>query len=241
MSDSDVKEMEIRVRSKDSVLRTCIGPELMRAREKSPEKRPFHFDGFSSLTTLCGDCITCNVHRIRMSWRKKPPLISPVTSLRMDYSGSFNVLNHWQFGPGISRVWINKKQHETLEPIGTSRRLNWSHGMVKGCAWCQNTWGSCYSNFEFLHCWLHYARVQMWLQTKNHIVEMTDLREQNCRVARAYRRSIQSSCIALDFISRQGSRHFACNPEVSLNNSPHSQRRQKEIEDETWTMQQREP
>ena len=52
---------------------------------KSTEKRPFHFDRFSSLTTLCGDYITCNVHRILTSWGRKFPRISLAACLRKEY------------------------------------------------------------------------------------------------------------------------------------------------------------
>ncbi len=82
--------------------------ELGKTYPANTEKRPFHFDGISSLTALCGHCITCNVHRIMTSWRKKLPCISLAACLRKEHSGSFNVLNPWLSKPCNSHTRIKK-------------------------------------------------------------------------------------------------------------------------------------
>ena len=72
MSESGIKEMENPARSRDSLLRTCFEPELMKRLERSSykrKKRYFHLDDFSLWTTLCEDCFTSNVYRTMTSSR----------------------------------------------------------------------------------------------------------------------------------------------------------------------------
>ena len=126
MSESDIKEMETRLRSKDALLRRFPGSKLMRSSGKialqTLEKDPFALAILCGGTTLCGDCITCIVHSIMTSWRKKLPRIGLATCLGKDYSGSFNVLNHRISEPCKSHIWIEESPYEILEPVGASRR-----------------------------------------------------------------------------------------------------------------------
>ncbi len=96
--------------------------ELARNHPASTGKRPFHFDNFSSLTTLCEHYITRNVYKTMTSWRRKLPRINQATCLRKEYFGSFNVLNHWLCGPCKSHMRIKTSQYEISEPVDISRR-----------------------------------------------------------------------------------------------------------------------
>ncbi len=98
-------------------------PEVERCHPVNREMRSFHFDGLASLTALCRDWITCNVHGIAMSWRKKLPRISVATCLRTEHSGSFNVLNHWLCGLCNCHLWNRKSLCKISEPIGYYLRL----------------------------------------------------------------------------------------------------------------------
>ena len=53
--------------------------KLQRNHSRNAKKRCFQFGDFCTLTTLCGDCFTCNVYKTLTSWRKKLPRISPAT------------------------------------------------------------------------------------------------------------------------------------------------------------------
>ena len=97
--------------------------ELKRNHPANREMRPFDFDGFSSLTTLCRGCITWNVQRIMTSWRKKLPRISIAARSRKEPSRSFNVLNHWLYGLCSCHLWIKKSLRKISEPIGSCLRL----------------------------------------------------------------------------------------------------------------------
>ena len=84
----------------------------------STGKRPLLFGHFSPLTTLCGDCIACNVHYMMTSWEKKSPLahIGPATRLRKEPSGSLNVINCWICEPYKDHIWVKKNQ--IWQPVG---------------------------------------------------------------------------------------------------------------------------
>ena len=93
--------------------------ELGENRPTNTGKRALHLDDFSLLTTLCEDCIACNVHNGMTSWEKDSPRIGLATCLRKEHSGSFNVLNYWICKPCRNSTGVKKSQDEMLEPIGT--------------------------------------------------------------------------------------------------------------------------
>ncbi len=124
MSESGIKVTWTHVEGKDLTLWMCSRPgskDLNHSVNRGT--RSSCFGDFSSLTTLCRDCITCIVHRKMTSWRKKLPRISIVARLRKEPSGSLIVLNHWLCGFCNSCVWIKKSLHGTSEPAGNCLKL----------------------------------------------------------------------------------------------------------------------
>ena len=57
--------------------------ELGKIHPVTGETRLFLFGGFSSLTTVCRNWITCNVHRTMTSWREELPRIRIAASLSL--------------------------------------------------------------------------------------------------------------------------------------------------------------
>ena len=125
MSESGIEEMEslweVRIHSYECAFGQ-IWWDFWKKHPASTGMRPFHIDNFSSLNTLCGDYITCNVHRIVTSWRRKLPRFRLAACLT-EHSASFNVLIRWLCGPCKGHVREKKSQHEISEPIGISRRI----------------------------------------------------------------------------------------------------------------------
>ncbi len=89
------------------------GSRLANGRNKS-----FHCDDSSSLTTLCGDLITCNVYRAMTSWRERLPRFSLDARSRKKHSGSFYVLNYWPSKPCSCCCGTQGTHAETWEPEG---------------------------------------------------------------------------------------------------------------------------
>ena len=150
------------------------------------------------MTTLCRDCITCNVYRIMTSRRRKLPRISLAVCLRKEHSRSFNIWKHWLCGPWNSQIRIKKGQHETSEPVGTCQRLkidpmDWRRDVPDARTLEEVVTAT--SDFHVVDYIMRECRCDY---TYNHIVETNELRK--CQVAKARRKSLQSSFNALEIL-----------------------------------------